>query len=163
MVVVLGYQIYNATTLDKRIREMFDEKTKEVRDDIAISAAKSDAGVLYQVNSLNVKFHLAIKDFNGMIKSLHELSNNAVTMNNQEYISYAAKLIVNSYTLIQRDQPTFLEQTEVRNLLLNSAKAVQIPLSSADDYAPNLSVLINTLKDYQTDHKKNYSHDESKN
>ena len=35
VVVILGYQIYNSVTLDKRMKEMFDERTNKVKEDLA--------------------------------------------------------------------------------------------------------------------------------
>ena len=69
VVIVLGYQIYNSATLDKRMKEMFDERTNKVKEDLSISAARASAATLYQATGIGIKVDYATKDFSGMIRT----------------------------------------------------------------------------------------------
>lgn len=162
LVAVMGFQFYNAFSLDKRMRDMFDEKTKEVRDDIASSAIKSDAGVLYQVNGLKLKFYFATKNYNDMLGTLKCMTDDAVTMNKQELLSDTAKIVINTHKLIERDAPKFLQESSVLDQILTVSLAVQNSLLSSDVYARPLMSLIDSLKDSLADQQKECSLSEKK-
>lgn len=158
IVVVLGYQIYNAATIDKRMQEMFDIKTKEVRDDIAVRGARSDSSILYKLKGVELNLYLSQKNYEYALNTLNSMIDDAMIINQQDVVSDVARLIVEVYNIVNRQAPKFL-QSNVKSYLLGVALNVQSHLLAADDHAQPLASLINTL-DSQTNQKTECSRDE---
>ena len=129
VVIVLGYQIYNSATLDKRMKEMFDERTNKVKEDLSISAAKASVATLYQATGIGLKVDYATKDFPSMIRTLNTMSEYAISLNEAETLSDIARLIVNCWELVDREKS---HDKHMDNSFLNLALGVQSRLSASD-------------------------------
>ena len=142
VVVILGYQIYNSVTLDKRMKEMFDERTNKVKEDLSISAARASA-TLYQATGIGIKVDYATKDFSGMIRTLKTMLEYAINLNDAETLSDIARLIVNSWELINREKS---HDKRVDSTLLGIALEVLPRLSASDVQVPRLFEMINQIQ-----------------
>ena len=143
VVIVLGYQIYNSATLDKRMKEMFDERTNKVKEDLSISAARASAATLYQATGIGIKVDYATKDFSGMIRTLKTMLEYAINLNDTETLSDIARLIVNSWELINREKS---HDKRVDSTLLGIALEVLPRLSASDVQVPRLFEMINQIQ-----------------
>ena len=143
VVIVLGYQIYNSATLDKRMKEMFDERTNKVKEDLSISAARASAATLYQATGIGIKVDYATKDFSGMIRTLKTMLEYAINLNDAETLSDIARLIVNSWELINREKS---HDKRVDSTLLGIALEVLPRLSASDVQVPRLFEMINQIQ-----------------
>lgn len=144
IVIVLGYQIYNSATLDKRMREMFDKKTEEVRESLGISNARAIAAVLYQAESASLKLNLAIKDYKSAIKTLQARLEYAISLNEEERLSEIAELIVNTRTIMIRNSEKY--EYSLDNSFLELAQVVLTRLSASDVQVPRLYEMISQIK-----------------
>lgn len=147
VVIVLGYQIYNSTTLDKRMKEMFDERTNKVKEDLSISFVRSSTATLYQATGVGIKVDYAIKNYPGMIGTLNTMLEYAVSLNEAETLSDIAKLIFNSWELATRDK-SYDKQLDQSFLVL--AKAVLTRLSASDVQVPRLYEMIDQIQSGQS-------------
>lgn len=147
VVIVLGYQIYNSTTLDKRMKEMFDERTNKVKEDLSISFVRSSTATLYQATGVGIKVDYAIKNYPGMIGTLNTMLGYAVSLNEAETLSDIAKLIFNSWELATRDK-SYDKQLDQSFLVL--AKAVLTRLSASDVQVPRLYEMIDQIQSGQS-------------
>lgn len=152
VVIVLGYQIYNSTTLDKRMKEMFDERTNKVKEDLSISFVRSSTATLYQATGVGIKVDYAIKNFSGMIGTLNTMLGYALALNEAETLSDIAKLIVNSWELATREE-SYDKQLDHSFLVL--AKAVLNRLYASDAQAPRLFEMINQIQSGQSNTTQN--------
>lgn len=143
VVIILGYQIYNSATLDKRMKEMFDERTNKVKEDLSISAARASAATLYQATGIGIKVDYVTKDFSGMIRTLKTMLEYAINLNDAETLSDIARLIVNSWELINREKS---HDKRVDSTLLGIALEVLPRLSASDVQVPRLFEMINQIQ-----------------
>lgn len=143
IVIVLGYQIYNAATLDKRMRDMFDKKTEEVRESLGISNARAIAAVLYQAESASLKLNIALKDHKSTINTLRAKLEYAISLNEEERLNEIARLIVDTRGIIIRNSEKY--EYSLDNYFLELAQSVLTRLSASDVQVPRLYELINQI------------------
>ena len=143
VVIVLGYQIYNSATLDKRMKEMFDERTNKVKEDLSISAAKASVATLYQATGIGLKVDYATKDFSSMIRTLNTMSEYAISLNEEETLSDIARLIVNCWEFVDRGKP---HDKHMDNSFLKLALGIQSRISASDIQAPRLLYMIHEIQ-----------------
>ena len=148
VVIVLGYQIYNSATLDKRMKEMFDERTNKVKEDLSISAARASAATLYQATGIGIKVDYVTKDFSGMIRTLKTMLEYAINLNDAETLSAigAVSLQVNASGNID-----VLDNAQQKLATVDS-KTGQVTLGANDNATPtiqNVQNLANTFGEMQ--------------
>lgn len=152
IVVIMGYQFYNAISLDKRINDAFNKKSEEVKEEMKIAAIRTSAATLYQAEGVCLKVNLATKDYTGMISTLKRMADNAIGINEVDYMSDLARLIINTNSIINRDINQLARKSwqydEVCNLL-EVALIAQCRLSASNLHAHSLNLLISELKDRQ--------------
>lgn len=100
MVAILGYQIYNASTLEEKYKKAFDERIKEAEEKLSISGVRSTAAVLYQAEGINLKLAIGTKDYISATKTLAKMTEYAMLLNENDRISDIARLIVNTQFII---------------------------------------------------------------
>lgn len=143
VVAILGYQIYNSVTLDKRMKEMFDERTNKVKEDLAISAARASDATLYQATSIGIKVDYATKDFSGMIRTLKTMLEYAINLNEADTLSDIARLIVNSWELVNREKS---HDKQLERSFLELSYVALTRLSASDVQVPRLLEMINQIE-----------------
>lgn len=143
IVAVFGYQIYNSATLDKRMKNMFEEKTEKVREDLAISGARSMAAVLYQAEGVSLKLDVATDSFESAVKTLKARLGYAISLSEAERISEIAGIIVNTrIILLQRD----INNDSLDNSFLELAQVASAHLSASDVQASRLLEMISQIQ-----------------
>ena len=60
------------------MKEMFEERTNKVKEDLTISAARASRATLYQATGIGIKVDYATKDFSGMIRTLKTMLEYAI-------------------------------------------------------------------------------------
>ncbi|KAB4459611.1 hypothetical protein GAN98_19585 [Bacteroides thetaiotaomicron] len=125
------------------MKEMFDERTNKVKEDLSISAARASAATLYQATGIGIKVDYATKDFSGMIRTLKTMLEYAINLNDAETLSDIARLIVNSWELINREKS---HDKRVDSTLLGIALEVLPRLSASDVQVPRLFEMINQIQ-----------------
>lgn len=117
-----------------------------------IAAIRTSAATLYQAEGVCLKVNLATKDYTGMISTLKRMADNAIGINEVDYMSDLARLIINTNSIINRDINQLARKSwqydEVCNLL-EVALIAQCRLSASNLHAHSLNLLISELKDRQ--------------
>lgn len=150
VVIILGYQIYNSVTLDKKMNEMFDKKTEDVRENLAASNARAIAAVLYQAEGVNLKLNVALKDYESAIRTLRARLEYAISLNQKDRLSEIAGLIVNTRTVIIRNNG--ICDNSLDNSFLKLAQCVLNHLSASDEQVPRLYKMMGEIQDDLHDH-----------
>ena len=79
---------------------MFDKKTEGVRESLSISNARAITAVLYQAEGINLKLAMGTNDYISVSKTLSQMVECAMLLNENDRISDIAKLIANSKLII---------------------------------------------------------------
>lgn len=145
VVAILGYQIYNSVTLDKKMNKMFDKKTEDVRENLAASNARAIAAVLYQAEGVNLKLNVALKDYKSAIRTLQARLEYAISLSEKDRLSEIAGLIVNTRTVIIRNNGTY--EHSLDNSFLELAQDVLTHLSASDEQVPRLYKMMGEIHD----------------
>ena len=143
VVMVLGYQIYNSTTLDKRMNDMFDKKTEGVRESLSISNARAITAVLYQAEGINLKLAMGTNDYISVSKTLSQMVECAMLLNENDRISDIAKLIANSKLIIDNRG---VKIDSLNESFLKLSQVVLTRLPASDVHALQLLHLVQELE-----------------
>lgn len=143
VVAVLGYQIYNSATLDKRMKNMFEEKIEKTREDLAISGVRSTAAVLYQAEAVSLKLDVATSNFESAVKTLRTRLGYAISLSEAERISEIAGIIVNTrIILLKRNK----NNSSLDNSFLELAQVALTHLSASDVQVSRLLEMISQIQ-----------------
>ena len=152
--MLIGWQIYNVITIDKRIEDKVNEVTdsfekdiKKIKDENEISLKKA----LYKAEYLELKIQLTEHYPEGVTKCLKTMTQYAIDINNPTYFNEIAKYTIHSKEEICRI--TIINNNNNRILLLNNdlieiSQSLLNHLTASDQFAPALLKIVNELKKY---------------
>ena len=151
--MLIGWQIYNVITIDKRIEDKVNEVTdsfekdiKKTKDENEISLKKA----LYKAEYLELKIQLTEHYPEGVTKCLKTMTQYAIDINNPTYFTEIAKYTIHSkeeicrITIINNNNRILL----LNNDLIEISQSLLNHLTASDQFAPALLKIVNELKKY---------------
>ncbi len=149
--MLIGWQIYNVITIDKRIEDKVNEVTdsfekdiKKIKDENEISLKKA----LYKAEYLELKIQLTEHYPEGVTKCLKTMTQYAIDINNPTYFNEIAKCTIHSkeeicrITIIKNNNRILL----LNNDLIEISQSLLNHLTASDQFAPALLKIVNELK-----------------
>lgn len=143
IVAILGYQIYNASSLEDRYKKAFDTRIKEAEEKLSISGVRSTTAVLYQAEGINLKLSIGINDYISATKTLSKMAEYAILLNESDRISDVAKLVVNTKFIIDQRG---VKSSNLDNFFSVLSQNVLTHLSASDVHAPHLWKIVETTE-----------------
>lgn len=139
MVAILGYQIYNASTLEERYRKAFDKRIKEAEEKLSASGVQSATALLYQAEGINLKLAIGTGDYISATKTLTKMTEHAMLLNEGDRISDIARLIVNTQLIIDSKG---VKSSSLDDFFLALARTVLARLPASDVQARRLLLIV---------------------
>lgn len=162
--LLIGWQIYNAVTIEKKIKEEIEQTSdilkKEIqqannelhksidktREDLSISGARSMMATLYQTENTFLNVCILAGDYLKAIKTLNVMLEYAIALNEYDRICDVAKTIVNSKYKICNRELNFQDYEIIYNSFLKLSQGVSAHLVASDDQARQLYVMAEEIR-----------------
>lgn len=152
--ILVGWQIWSAISIDKKISERVEEArdslTKAIektREDLGVAGARAMAATLYQAESISLNVYLLAGKggCNGLIKTLTQMEEYAMALNEYSTLSDFARMIVETKKNIDLLDVTGEDYEKVCSLFLKLSQNVLARLPASDVQVPRLLSLIDVL------------------
>ncbi len=140
---VLGFQIYNSLTLDKRIEKASQKIIQKNTEELKKSEIKTHIACFYRVEGIAFKLNIWKNDFTSAMESLNLMVDYAITLQDPPTLDDAARMVINSYTIIEKYNKEFAHNHI--KLYLDLAKKVSHHLERGSTYEADLDNFIYQL------------------
>lgn len=152
--ILVGWQIWSAISIEKKINERVEdarnsltEAIEKTREDLGIAGARATAATLYQAQSISLNVYILAgkSGYNGIIKTLAQMEEYALAINEYSILSDFARVIVETKKNIDLMEVTEEDYEKVCSFFLKLSQNVLTRLPASDARVPHLLSLIETL------------------
>lgn len=172
--VLIGWQIYNAVTIEqkiknevKQVREALKDEIKQAsstlnesidktREDLSIAGARSMMATLYKTENSHLNVCLLSGDYNQAIKTLKIMFEYARALNESDRLNEIAEIIVNSKKILCNKPFNRSDYEIIYNSFLELSHSVLAHLSASDKQVPQLYQMMDKiqqdLKEFHNNH-----------
>lgn len=157
--MLIGWQIYNAIIIEKKIKDevkliekSFQKEIQAIKDESEISAKK----ILYKAEYIDLKFQLSKHNPTGIAKCLRAMIENAIHINDPKLFSNVAEMVLLSKETINNMTITHpIKQIEVNDEFLNISLNILNLLPASNHLTPALLKMVNDTKKHNESIQKN--------
>lgn len=157
--MLIGWQIYNAIVIEKKIKDevklvekSFQKEIQAIKDESEISAKK----ILYKAEYIDLKFQLSKHNPTEVTNCLRAMIENAIHINDPKLLSNVAIMILLSKEEISKLTITHaIRQVEVNNDFLELSLNILNHLTASNHLTPALLNMVNDIKKQNESIQKN--------
>jgi tetratricopeptide (TPR) repeat protein len=151
--LLIGWQIYNAVTIEKKVKEKiqqasneFNKSIEKTREDLSISGTKSMMATLYKTENVFLNVCILAGDYQKAINTLRVMLEYAIALNEHDRICDVAKIIVSSKYKICNRILNFEDHEIIYNSFLELSQIGLSHLVASDDQARQLYVMAEEIR-----------------
>lgn len=140
---ILGVQIYNSLTLDKRIKDAAHRIVEQNAEELKKSEIKASLSCFYRIEVVALKLNIAIMDFDSSLKNLKSMVEYAIFLQEPETLNDSVTMLINSYAVINKNNREFA--CENVGKYLHIAKSLLCYIQAESEVASSLHAFIYEL------------------
>lgn len=153
--ILVGWQIWSALSIDKKIKEKTEEihfslskAIEKAKEDLSIAGARATAATLYKAENINLNLNLLVgkSELNEIMATLNIMSEYATALKDLETLSHFAKILVDTKPKIDLMELMEEDYGKVCSFFLELSQNILTLLPASDAQVPHLLSLINNLK-----------------
>lgn len=171
--LLIGWQIYNAVTIEQKIRDevkqvsdtlkteirqasdTLNQSIDKTREDLSIAGARSMTATLYKTENTYLNVCLLVGDYKQTIRTLKIMLEYAIALNEPDGLNEIAAIIVDSKYKLCNKVFSQSDYEIIYNSFLKLSQSVLTHLSASDEQVRRLYQMINEI---QSDIKDCCSH-----
>lgn len=159
--MLMGWQIWNAVSIDKKIKEEIElakasliESINKTKEELSISGVKSTVTTLYKVESTYLNVCLLAGDYKNGISTLRIMFEYAVSLNDSDTLNNFAKTLVDSKNGFCNRVLTKQDYEIIYNSFLLLFQSALIHLPASGDQVPRIFEMMNDIHYCMSEWKK---------
>lgn len=162
--ILIGWQIYNAVTIERKIKDevkqvsetlkdeikqassALSESIDKTKEDLSIAGARSMATTLYKTENTYLNVCLLVGDYKQTIKTLNIMLEYAIALNEPNGLSEIASIIVDSKYKLCNNVFNQSDHEIIYSSFLRLSQSVLSHLSASDEQVPRLYRMMNEIQ-----------------